>query len=383
MRKSSQADLERFLEELAATAQPGDRVPPIRDLMRRFGLSQVLVQRCFQHLKDRGLIASESGRGTYFLANAGSGSEGRAAGSASAHTGRARQQTARSILLLRRSISIMRGRVLVEALHRRFTSEGHRVLEVSYTDPEHARTVLRSLPRLDACVLQSSYKTVTIDLLAAIKERTDVLAIDGAALMGADVEVVGTEWGEPVARSVARLIEGGHTKIGYATVSTPFLANELGKRRFDSLKESRADLELYSVSVPHGPDSDYAEALVEELTSKLDGEGRLPFTAVVVWGIEDGSRFRSLLSARGIDVPGALSVVLLGRTDMSNEHGDFFEVFGCSVADQVDQLHAAIARRWAEPSAPFGIAFTPVTHRAGRSVGSPGFAPIKGVPPDA
>ena len=383
MRRSSQADLERFLEELAAAAQPGDRLPPIRDLMRRFGLSQVLVQRCLQALKNRGLVASEGGRGTYFLANAGTGASARASGSASANPAVDRPPAARSILLLRRSISIMRGRVLVEALHRRFTADGHRVLEVSYTDPEHARTVLKSLPRLDACVLQSSYKTVTIDLVAALKERTDVLAIDGAALMGADVEVVGTEWGEPVARGVARLIDGGHTKIGYATVATPFLANELGKRRFECLKETRADLALHSISVPQMPDSDYAEALVQELTAKVDGEGRLPFTALVVWGIEDGARFRSLLSARGIEVPRDLSVVLLGRTDMANEHGDFFEVFGCSVADQVERLHAAIERRWAQPGAPFGISFTPVTHRAGRSVGAPGLAPIKGAPVDA
>ena len=66
MRKST-TDLEQFLESLAHEAQAGDRLPPIRDLMRRFGASQMVVQRVFQNLKDRGLIESQVGRGTFVL----------------------------------------------------------------------------------------------------------------------------------------------------------------------------------------------------------------------------------------------------------------------------------------------------------------------------
>ena len=58
MRSSPQSDLEQFLDHLAHEARPGDRLPTIRELMKRFGVSQVLVQRAFQGLKDRGLIDS-------------------------------------------------------------------------------------------------------------------------------------------------------------------------------------------------------------------------------------------------------------------------------------------------------------------------------------
>ena len=146
--------------------------------MRRFGVSQMVVQRALRHLKERGLIASEVGRGTTFLAPAASNIT-RPTGSTVEAPKAPRASGARSVLLLRRSVSIARGRLLVESLQRRFAAEGHRVLEVSYTDPDHAHSVLKALPRFDACVVQSTFKTLTLDALAAVREKCDVLAVDG------------------------------------------------------------------------------------------------------------------------------------------------------------------------------------------------------------
>lgn len=368
MRKTT-TDLEQFLETLAKEAQPGDRLPPIRDLMRRFGASQMVVQRVFQSLKDRGLIESQVGRGTYFQA---AGSEAAASGGKPQAPAPRMQATAtRSVLLLRRSISIARGRVLVENLQRRFAADGHRVLEVSYTDPEHARTILKGLPRLDACVIQSSYKTITIDLLAALRERCDVLAVDGAALIGSDIESVGTEWGEPLAAAVARLWEQGHRRIAYASTAAPYLATQLGQRRFEGLQRTLKGVQLQAIAVPHLPDGDYAQTLVDMVQAGLGGSGRPPYTALVAWGIEDGAKFRALLSGIGLDVPSQLSVALLGRTDLVNEHADFFDAFGSSVADQVDGLYRVINARWADPSLPYGVWLVPVSVRAGESIAKP------------
>lgn len=355
------SDLNQYLDELARNAQPGDRLPPIRDLMRRFGASQMVIQRAFQGLKSRGLIASQVGRGTYFLADG---------ETPPANTG-PRAPAVRSVLLLRRSISIARGRVLIEGLQRRFTADGHRVLEVSYTDPAHARTVLKGSPRFDACVVQSTYKTITIDLLAALKEKSDVLAVDGAALVGADVEVVGMEWGEPLASAITLLLQKGHKRIAYATTSHPFLATQMGRRRFDYLQSTLKGVDLHAITVPHLPDENYETALVEMIKASLDDSGRPPFTALVAWGIEDGAKFRKLLLDAGVDVPSLLSVVLLGRTDLANEHANFFDTIGCSVADQVEYLYQAINARWADPSLPYGVRLIPVVSRAGQSIATP------------
>lgn len=366
-------DLERFLDGLARDARPGDRLPTIRALMGRFGASQMVVQRALQTLKANGLIDSQVGRGTFFL------DPGRPVGlaagvgpDASAGPDKSmRAAASRSVLLLRRSISIARGRAVAEGLQRRFAADGHRVLEVSYTDPEHARTVLKGLPRFDACVVQSTFKTITIDLLAALREKCHVVAVDGAALVGTDVEAVGMEWGEPLAEAIALLQDRGHTSIAHATTSHPFLASQLGLRRFEHLKRTLTGTRLHLITVPNLPDENYEAALAEIIGARRDKAGRLPFTALVAWGIEDGARFRGLLAAAGMGIPAALSVVLLGRADRQNEHADFFDTIGCSIADQVEQLHQAILARWQDPSTPYGVRLIPVAVRPGESVAAP------------
>lgn len=356
------SSLEQFLDELARNARAGDRLPTIRELMRRFSVSQAVVQRAFENLRNQGLIASQVGRGTHFKTNG----ELATAKAPTSHS-----PLTRSVLLLRRSFSVVRGRLLVEWLQRRFTAEGYRVLEVSYTDPDHARTVLKSLPQFDASVIQSTYRTITIDLLAALKEKSDVLAVDGAALVGTDVDAIGTEWGEPLAVAIEFLKQQGHRRIAYATTSHPFLANQLGLRRFEYLQQTSSEIQLHLLTIPHLPDDGYETHLVEMIKADLDSVGRPPFTALIAWGIEDGAKFRELLLGIGIKIPATLSVVLLGRTDVVNEHANFFDTIGCRVEDQVESLYQAITTRWADPSIPYGIRFTPVTRQAGASVSQP------------
>lgn len=363
-------DLERYLAELARDAQAGDQLPTIRELMRRFGVSQGLVQRAFASLKERGLINSQVGRGTYFVGGDGAGrvpAGGAAAAPAAESEAKARLPAGRSVLLLRRSISIARGRALVDGLHRRFAAEGHRVLEVSYTDSDHALTVLKALPRFDACVLQSSFRTIPIELLAALRAKCAALAIDGAALVGADVEAVGTEWGEPLADAFESLRQRGHRRFAVAMTAHPMLATQLGWRRLEQLRQAHPECSFEAIALPHWPDGEYAAALVQRLL-ELHAASAAPPTALIAWGIEDGLRLRELLDEARLPVPAALSVVLLGRTDLVNEHGGFFSTVGCSVEDQMAALHDALLARWARPDAPYGIRLIPLQRRAGASV---------------
>ncbi len=358
---AASTDLNHFLDTLAKDAKPGDRVPPVRDLMRRFGVSQIVVQHALDRLKTKRLIESQVGRGTFFTAH------GQTLDASAAEAPAA----VRSVLLLRRSVSIVRGRVVVDGLLRRFAAEGHRVLEVSYTDSEHARAVLKGLPRFDACVIQSSFESIAIETLAAVRQKTDVVVVDGVALVGAEVDAVGLEWGEPLATAIRLLVKQGHRSIAFATTSHPFLANELARRRLEELRGTLTDVDLQSVAVPRLPQQDLEGALVAMLKERLDASGRLPFTALVAWGIEDGARFREQLSRAGLAIPSTLSVVLLGRADLANEHADFFDVVGCNAADQIEYLHEAIGARWADPFRAYGIRFLPVVTRAGASIGNP------------
>ena len=251
-----------------------------------------------------------------------------------------------------------------------------RKLATWLSDPAHARTVLNGLQRFDACVVQSTFKTITIDLLVALKNKSEVLAIDGTALVGTDVDAVGMEWGVPLTAAIERLQQRGHRRIAYATTAQPFLASLLGRRSFEHLKNTLTGVELQVITVPHLPDDEHYEpALVAQIQAGLSASGRPPFTALVAWGIEDGARFRRLLSEIGVAVPSQLSVVLLGHTNLANEHAGFFDMVGGSMVDQVEALHQAVTARWADPSIPYGVRLIPIARREGESIATPAQAP--------
>lgn len=364
---SASSDLDQFLADLVRQAKAGDRLPPIRALMQRFGVSQPIVQKALAQLKAQGVIASEIGRGTYVVGEAG----------ADAAQAPDRPAPSRSVLLLRRSISVARGRVLLEHLQQRLAADGHRVLEVSYTDLDHAQAVLRGLPRFDACVIQSTFTTITTELLATLHQKCQIVAVDGTALVGADVEAVGTEWGEPLEDAVDLLAAQGHRQIAVAMTTHPLLATQMGLRRLAHLRQRRPQLSLQLLPSPELPGEQYEAELVDRLVALRDGgtpgtaPGPLPFTALVVWGVERGAQLRAHLAQAGLAVPQALSVVLLGRTDLPNEHDGFFDTVGCSVADQAQALYQAINAHWHDPHRAYGVTLIPVTRRPGASVGAP------------
>jgi GntR family transcriptional regulator len=58
----------RVAETVAARIEVGDithRLPPERDLAREFGVAYETVRRSMQVLRDRGLIITRQGRGTF------------------------------------------------------------------------------------------------------------------------------------------------------------------------------------------------------------------------------------------------------------------------------------------------------------------------------
>ncbi len=56
------------LEAAAAAGRPGDRLPSVRDLMRRHGAGPVTVQRAVHALTRRGLVEARPGQGTFVAA---------------------------------------------------------------------------------------------------------------------------------------------------------------------------------------------------------------------------------------------------------------------------------------------------------------------------
>ena len=67
-------------------------------------------------------------------------------------------------------------------------------------------------------------------------------------------------------------------------------------------------------------------------------------------------------------MPQALSIVLLGRTDIEEEAAGFFTMIGCRASEQCDGLYDALRERWARPQSPHRLNFMPVHEREGASV---------------
>lgn len=357
--KTDSARLEAFLEDMARKASPGDRLPTVRSLMSQFSLSQTAVQKVTERLKAEGRISAETGRGTFFVG----GADG--IGRSEAPRAAARDAEGGSFLLLRRSTSIRRGRAVLELLHDKLQAAGHSVVEVSYSDSRDGLRVLRNLPGFDGCILQSSFETITIEMLQAIKLKTSAIVVDGAVLAGTEVDAVGVEWGTSVGRALAKLQSSGHERIGLVTTSHFLLATELGKIRFLELCKGEVDRLL---EVPAWPHEKYVELAIEKIAAARNADGSLPWTGLIVWGVESGHRFREGLAAHGIEIPRDLSIILLGRTDLPNEHASFFDVIGPSVSQQAESMLEVLLARLNDPGRPYRTTYLATTHLEGHSV---------------
>ncbi|WP_313292813.1 GntR family transcriptional regulator [Rhizobium rhizoryzae] len=352
--------LQDYLKSLAATAQPGDRLPTVRSLMRDFKISQPGVQRALQALKEEGLVDAQVGRGTFFVGNSANPS---AAGT------RTLPQKGRSVILLRRPSATQRARFVMDRLQVMVTDGGDMTLEVGYSNADHARRVLQSLPRFDACVIQNSFEQMPVEMLAALRRKSDNVIVDGAWLVGTDVDAVGFEWGRPVERAVRLLATSGHQDIHYITTANSFLANELGLHRYRQIREeaSYATLLHEPDLLPSLPSREFELAVLERLAAiaREPGEKR---RGVLVWGIESGQRLRAGLHARGIRVPEDISIVLLGRSDVEAEREGFFHLIGYSAQEQAEALYARLKSRWSDPHAPYGLSLITMHEVEGRSV---------------
>lgn len=351
---TGQQSLETYLETLARDAAPGDRLPTVRQLMAEFGVSQQIVQRATEQLRAEGRITAATRRGTFFVGADDAGKPVPAS-----------QADQRAVLFLRRSTSLQRGRRVLELLQNRLQADGCRVVEVSYTDGRDALRILRTLPRFDACVLQSTFETISIDMLAAARQKSPVLVVDGAVLAETEVDAVGIEWGSAVNLALDHLRSMGHQRIGLVISSHFALATELGRIWFQARSEPGT---ARVIQIPAWPQEDYAAKAAERIAAEREPGGALPFSALIVWGIENGIDFAACLDRQGIKVPGDLSIVLLGRTDLANEHANFFTSCGTTTTLLANALHETIAQRWREPEREYRVRYMPMTLSEGKSV---------------
>ena len=182
MHKNSSDTLFAWLVGQIDGLQHGDRLPTVREIMRRHGVGQGSVQAALQRLKDQGLVSAQVGSGSYVVKP---GSEG------ATPDGRRSEGGLKSLLILSNASMNERGVLVQNLIVEDVRSHGGRVVQLSYHDGAHLMEILNSTPSFDAAILQSHFERMPLRLLALLKQKTRALVVDvGDAIDRAFVDSV-------------------------------------------------------------------------------------------------------------------------------------------------------------------------------------------------
>lgn len=332
MNQQSNDQLVRSLEDLVANAENGARLPTIRELMRRFGVGQVTVQDALSRLKEKGLISSQVGRGSYVT------KAENILGAPSDGTALAHQRHQSVLILSNSSMNERCSRVQNRILERMQEQQGH-VMQLSYSDTDHLLHILRTIPTFDAVILQSHYEAIPVRLLALLKEKARAVVVDGLTVSGVDIDRVGIDWEESLELALDHLVDTGANRfclLSLASISQPLLG---ARRYFERITNWHGNsiethsLTLEGIVYP----TQNAESAVQDALAKLDEDDFAP-DALIFLGISDGRGIQEALRSQGLSVPDDIQVVVLGHTDVPTEHLDFFTMAGGSSSDGAEKL---------------------------------------------
>ena len=349
------AEISAWLGDVIDRSEPGERLPTVRQIMRKFGTAQRTVETAFRPFLAEGRLRSRPGSGIIVcdLAESSAGS-----------------QWDGDLLVLYRISDSRLARTLLQELDQRFKTDGIGVLQIGYSSEEQALSVLQRLGRFKTCLIQIHFQVVSIDFLAELKRRVGSIVIDGVSATGIDVDSVGTNWREAVALAHRKLAQFGHQRIGFLTSSHNARQIAMTRREFEFLtqeesggpRNSIASRLGWLIEVDRLPGDYRTSDIVDALKPLLQPDGTLPFSALIVWGTVEGYILENALTALGSRAYRNLSVVLLGSTDFVSEHLSRFDVVGNSNAGKIDFFDTLLRHRIAFGDRPPATHYLPISY---------------------
>jgi DNA-binding LacI/PurR family transcriptional regulator len=237
---------------------------------------------------------------------------------------------------------------------------GSKVVQISYHNTGHLLEILTSIPNFDAAILQSHYESIPIRLLSLLQGKARALVVDGHTVSGVDIDRVGTDWEDALDMAMAHLAGLGHRSV--ALVSLDSMAQPIltVRRAFDRAGRENGqwrDMRTIMLGGVHNPTHSVGEALRRALSGLMDGEGRLPFSAMITLGLSDSFGIRHCLDGLGIDWPRDLAVFILGHHDVPTEHFGTMSIAGSSYLEGASRLVEVIRRRLETPETPPQIVY--------------------------
>jgi DNA-binding LacI/PurR family transcriptional regulator len=363
------------LRDLIDQLEDGARLPTVRDLMKRLGVSQGAVQGALSRLRHDGLVSAHVGRGTYVVKSGSSETPDRQTKVAAP----SRRNALDSLLILSNASMNERCILVQNQIIANVTAEGGKVVQMSYHDTDHLLRMLESVPDFAAAILQSHYERIPVRLLNLLQAKTRALVLDGHTVCGVDIDRLGTDWEEALDLALEHLTAIGHRRIGLVSLDTDAQPILSARRAFSRLSHWRGTtMELAHPillrDVRH-PSQQVGEALARALSEEIGQDGSFPFTALIFLGISDAIGIRQSLGTLGVSVPEDLSVHLLGHFDVPTEHFEQFTIAGSSHREAADGLLAALKRRLAAPDLPPQITYLTCRQVLRASTQAPGPTP--------
>ncbi|WP_306048269.1 GntR family transcriptional regulator [Oceaniradius stylonematis] len=361
MRQSTIDKIDRIRQTLTRrieAAEPGEKLPTVKTLMRTHRTAQRTVEQALRPLLDEGRLRAQPGLGLIV---------------ADPDTGEAEQWEGDLLVLYRISDSRLARSVLQE-MEQRLKARGHSVLQIGYSSEEQAVALLGRLGRFKACLIQIHFEVMSIELLAELQRHARAIIVDGVSATGIDADAIGTNWREALSIAFRTLQDKGHERIGFLTSGHEARQIAMARREFELLCRWLPDPDAGRlIAMDKLPGATQIGDITAALGPLRDESGKLPFTALIAWGIVEGFMLERALTDLGQTIGDELSVLLLGSTDFPSEHVRRFDVIGNSHREKLDLFERIITERIAMSGSAPTVHYLPIGHIVHGSV----------VPPDA
>lgn len=338
------------LEAFVRAGKPGDRLPTVRELIRQYDAPQTAVKQALADLRERNLITSHVGRGTFIA-------DGEAV------LGPAATQQTRILLLTKQGV-MPRGSQAMQSLDELFAKDGFSPIQIIYRNFDDLHEILSKSPPFDGCILGTRFSIVPVSLLTSLKKLARVVLIDGSIVSGLDVDCVGIDWADALDVAVEKLVSIGHRRIMLLATDSQARPMTQAKRHFASLIRwgvvEGDERSLVLVENSGRRDTEVAADVLQKLRERASQITKRDYTAIITLGLFDGVSVLKGLETLGIGVPDGVSVIALGTNDIFLEHLDFLTTAGSSGSAAVALLRNLMRERLEDAPADFATHYLPV-----------------------
>ncbi len=350
MGSNKDAVISKWLEGVLHEGQPGDRLPTVRALMRRFETAQRTIERVLHAEVEAGRLTMRRGAGIT-IAEPPADCE---------------EWEADLLVLYRLSDSRLARNLLLELEHR-LKSKRITMRQIGYSSDTQAQSVLDRMGRFRACLVQLHFEMLPISFLAALHEHAAGVVVDGVSATGIGVDAIGTNWREALMQAFHHLRRSGHDRIAFFTSNHSARQIAMARREYAQLCAAN-DLPAWLLETPQLPGRYRSEDIRDAIASHRDPDGRPAFSALIVWGLVEGYLLERALEDLGI-MPGRdLSIILLGSVDFRSEHIQRFDVIGNSNGEKLDVFERVVLERIRSPDKAPDIHYLPIRYAAHGSV---------------